>query len=89
MKNINKPKPIPPFKTLDEEAEFWDTHDLTDYEDIWHQVDFKVDLKRRPGLQVALDPLIASEFAKRARAKKTRLDKLVNRVLRDYLSRAA
>lgn len=22
-----RPKPIPPFKTLDEEADFWDTHD--------------------------------------------------------------
>lgn len=25
-----RPKPIPPFKTLDEEAEFWDTHDTAD-----------------------------------------------------------
>jgi len=24
-----KPKPIPPFKTLDEEANFWDTHDTS------------------------------------------------------------
>ena len=24
-----RPKPIPPFKTLDEEAEFWDTHDTS------------------------------------------------------------
>lgn len=24
-----KPSPIPPFKTLDEEAEFWDTHDTS------------------------------------------------------------
>ncbi len=26
---LYKPKPIPPFKTLDEEADFWDTHDLS------------------------------------------------------------
>ncbi len=26
-----RPDPIPPFKTLDEEAEFWDTHDLSDF----------------------------------------------------------
>lgn len=26
---MKRPKPIPPFKTLDEEAEFWDTHDLS------------------------------------------------------------
>ncbi|KKQ24996.1 MAG: hypothetical protein US40_C0004G0034 [Candidatus Roizmanbacteria bacterium GW2011_GWC2_37_13] len=24
-----KPKPMPPFKTLDEEADFWDTHDTS------------------------------------------------------------
>lgn len=24
-----KPDPIPPFKTLDEEADFWDTHDTS------------------------------------------------------------
>lgn len=29
MKKIQRPKPIKPFKTLDEEAEFWDTHDLS------------------------------------------------------------
>lgn len=25
-----RPKPIKPFKTLDEEAEFWDTHDVSE-----------------------------------------------------------
>jgi hypothetical protein len=26
---MNKPKPIKPFKSLEEEAEFWDSHDLS------------------------------------------------------------
>lgn len=26
---MSRPKPIKPFKTLDEEAEFWDTHDTS------------------------------------------------------------
>ncbi|MFI5271156.1 MAG: BrnA antitoxin family protein [Candidatus Saccharimonadales bacterium] len=30
MKNL---KPIPKFKSLDEEADFWDTHDSTEYVD--------------------------------------------------------
>lgn len=30
MTKINRPKPIKPFKTLDEEAEFWDTHDVSE-----------------------------------------------------------
>lgn len=25
---MKRPKPIPPFKTLEEEAEYWDTHSL-------------------------------------------------------------
>ncbi|KKS88367.1 MAG: hypothetical protein UV63_C0036G0008 [Microgenomates group bacterium GW2011_GWC1_43_11] len=28
-KSLYRPKPIPPFKTLDEEADFWDTHDTS------------------------------------------------------------
>jgi hypothetical protein len=27
---MKRPKPIPPFKTLEEEAEYWDTHSLVD-----------------------------------------------------------
>ena len=26
---MNRPKPIKPFKTLEEEANFWDTHDIS------------------------------------------------------------
>lgn len=26
---MNKPKPIKPFKSLDEEAKFWDNHDIS------------------------------------------------------------
>lgn len=28
-KSKYRPDPMPPFKTLDEEADFWDTHDLS------------------------------------------------------------
>lgn len=27
---FTRPKPIKPFKTLDEEADFWDTHDVSE-----------------------------------------------------------
>ncbi|MBI5304428.1 MAG: hypothetical protein HY868_20010 [Chloroflexi bacterium] len=77
------------FTSIEQAAEFWETHDLTDYEDVWHEVDFKVNLKHKPGLKVALDPQIANEFTKRARAKRVRVDTLVNRAPKDYLSRAA
>lgn len=36
MSKLNKKnlKPIPKFKNEDEERDFWDTHDLTDYFDV-------------------------------------------------------
>ena len=33
MQEERKKSRIPEFKTIEEEAEFWDTHDTTDYED--------------------------------------------------------
>lgn len=30
-KSPYRPEPMPPFKTLDEEADFYDTHDLSDF----------------------------------------------------------
>lgn len=35
------------FGSIREAAEFWDTHDLTDYEDQTEEVEFEVDLGRR------------------------------------------
>lgn len=40
--------PLPDeFKSEDEAAEFWDTHNITDYEEFLEPVDLEVDLKRR------------------------------------------
>ncbi len=46
MKKIKKPalKPIPRFKNEDEERDFWDSHDLTDYFD--HFKPARLDLSR-------------------------------------------
>ena len=58
--------PIPQhFKTLDEAAEFWDTHDLADYWDQTSEVNFEVDLQRRVFL-TALEPELAKKLANRA-----------------------
>lgn len=39
-------EPIPEyFASYDEAAEFWDNHDLADYEDATHEVGFDVDLR--------------------------------------------
>ena len=41
--------PLPDFKNLEEEIEFWETHALTDYRDYWREVkDVKIELARPP-----------------------------------------
>ena len=90
QKSNRKRDPIPEeFGNIEEASKFWDDHDLTDYEDVWHEVNFKVGAKRTPGTTVEIEPSIADEVAERARAEKTSIDKLVNRVLKDFLRRAA
>jgi len=38
--------PLPDeFKSIEEAAEFWDTHSLADYEDLQKDVEFEVELK--------------------------------------------
>lgn len=40
--------PLPDeFKSEDEAAEFWDTHSITDYEELLEPVDLELDLKGR------------------------------------------
>ena len=44
MKNQNpKLRKIPEFKTREEEAEFWDTHDFTEYQDGFRPVELRFD----------------------------------------------
>jgi predicted DNA binding CopG/RHH family protein len=65
-----KPKePIPRFASREEEAEFWDTHDLADY---WH--DFKPVRARfaknlTEGITIRLDSETLAELRKQAHAR--------------------
>ncbi len=43
-----KLKKIPEFKTIEEEAEFWDTHDSTEYIDWTKAVKVSFSLKKKP-----------------------------------------
>ena len=69
MTDTNKPiDPLPDdFQSEKEAAEFWDTHSLTDYEEILEPVDVEVDIKRRH-FEIEVDA--ESFMALRASAKK-------------------
>ena len=54
------------FKSVAEAANFWDTHDLTDYMDQTREVKGKVDVKRRVFL-TALEPGLAKKLEACAR----------------------
>ena len=48
MEKIDKRDPIPEFTSLEEIAEFWDSHSTVDYEDLTHEVHFVVNLDQSP-----------------------------------------
>lgn len=63
--------PLPAhFKSLEEAAEFWETHDSADYNEYFKDLEFKVDIKRRTYL-ISLDEKVDRKV--RAIAKKRRV----------------
>jgi hypothetical protein len=81
-------EPIPEhFATIEEAAEFWDTHDLADYWDLTEAVDFEVDLQHRRYL-VALDPELAEKLAGEARKRGLSTETLINLWLSEKLQEA-
>jgi hypothetical protein len=47
---------VPEFETREEEAEFWDTHDVTDYLDALRPIRIRVAPGLSAGMTVRLDP---------------------------------
>ena len=48
-------EPIPEFKSYEEEADWWNTHDLTDYWDQFEPVKVKFNLKPMESITFSLD----------------------------------
>ena len=85
----NKPRdPLPEqFTTIEEAAEFWDTHDLTDYWDLTEDVDFVVNLQQSRYL-VALAPELAKQIATQAYKRGLSTETLINIWLTEKLQEA-
>ena len=61
-KSNKKPEPIPQhFPNLTEAADFWDSHDVTDYWELTREASFEVDIQRRVFL-TALEPELAKKL---------------------------
>lgn len=73
------------FKTITEAAEFWDSHDLSDYWDETREVHFDVDIQRRRFL-TALEPELAKKLAACAHKQGVSSETLINVWLTEKLS---
>ena len=78
-----KPASISKGRTLNEQAEFWDTHDTADYPAEW--VEFEVDIEARRHY-IAVDPDILVGVRQVAHARGLSTESLVNLWLQERLT---
>lgn len=84
-----KRDPLPEhFASLEEAAEFWDTHDTVDYEEFMRDVEFEVDLKPRTHL-VTIEGRVYDRVRAVAKKRRVPIDKLVSRWIEEKLRSAA
>jgi hypothetical protein len=79
---MNEPEDIPrtsisKARTLEEIADFWDTHSLDDYWDQTHEVAFEVRAQRRR--RITLDPEVYARVEAQARTRGLLPETLVSR----------
>ena len=87
-KSSVKRDPVPQhFKSIEEAAEFWDSHDLSDYWDPTREAEFEVDIQRRVFL-TALEPELAKRLTDCARKQGVSTETLINVWLSEKLGTA-
>lgn len=74
-------------QTIEEIAEFWDTHSLADYWDQTHEVEIEVRAERRR--RITLDPDIYSRVEALARIRGVMPETLVNLWIAEKVAAAA
>ncbi len=84
------PKRIPDFSSIEEEAEFWDTHDTTDFEEEFHPVAVHFDnhlSEYQPSkkLEVSFDAETDDKLTTLAHEQGIKKSTLVQLVVENYL----
>ena len=82
----NNSKKLPSFTSLDELVEFFDTHDMGEYEEDLPEADFEVDLRKKTHL-VAIDEETNNRLTEIAEQEQTPAESLVNSWLKEKISR--
>ncbi len=88
----NKPKVIDPipeeFASYEEAAEFWDTHDTTDYPEHFETVSAQTELKNRR-YEIEIDADLMPVLSKQAQSRGIKVSNLVSDFLREKIRPAA
>lgn len=69
--------PIPEFETLEEIADFWDTHSTADYDDLTYEVQFDIHLPVQRE-SVTILPELEKTLTDLAQARGVSLETLIN-----------
>lgn len=81
--------PIPDeFASYEEAAEFWDTHDTTDYPEAFQTVDVQAEFRRRR-YEVEIDEDVIKVLREQARMHGVTLSRLASDMLRRQISPTA
>ena len=88
-KTTKKRDPLPErFSSLEEAADFWDTHDSGDYEEYFEDVECTFKIKKRTHL-ISIDGALYDKVRAIAKRKRVPTDKLVSRLIEEGLRDAA
>ena len=85
MKKERKKSRIPEFKTIAEEAEFWDTHDTTDYEDEFKPIKARFADKLFDRVTIPVDADMLAQLDTLAREEKLNATALARRWILERL----
>lgn len=87
MKNtVRNVDPLPDeFASEDEAAEFWDSHSITDYEELLEPVDLEVSLERRH-FEIEVDEEAFFSLRSTARKHQKPLKQLASEILKEKLA---
>ena len=81
--------PLPEhFSSLEEAAEFWDTHDSGDYEGFFEDVECRFDVKTKSYL-ISLDGALYDKVRAVAKKRRVPAEKLLSRWIAEKLKSAA
>ncbi len=80
---------IPSFQSIEEEAEFWDTHSFTDFKDELVPARVKVSRNLSGPLSVRLDPQDRAELVRQATARGIGPSTLIRMWVKERLNQGA